>query len=250
MDKSVLNFELSEQVNNLIQNLESQIGSEINIKKINFPAKDMHATACGGFDNWTPFIGINIQLREKFDEHALTHELLHIKRFFEGAYILETPDRLNGRNDTDSQNRIKFVDDVTDQIEHIAIFPELISYGFDPNKLADEWKKNQIKDISLVSSKWGPVDHSWACIKVGVAEHLGSDKKLNEEYKACFQKVDPDSIKKGIEIAKSISKWGLKKEYNMKRLYKQMLELANIPKNVLLLKQLDFDLKKERLEAI
>lgn len=250
MDKNLLPFKLSKPVEELIDTLELQIGSEIILKELYFPTYDEKTSARGGFDNWAPFVGININMRQAFDEHTLAHELLHIKRFFEGAYILETPDRLSGRDDSDARKRMQFVDDVTNQIEHVAIFPELISYGFDPHKLANEWKRNQIKAWSFPPSQWGPVAHSWTCIKVGVAEHIGSDKALNEEYKACFRKIDPDAVMKGEKIAKCISRWGLKKQYNMKRLYKQMLKLADVPKNQLLLKQLDFKCKKERLEKI
>lgn len=233
----------------LIKLLEQKTGSEIIVKEMDFTANDAKANARGGFVSFKPFVDINRARREFFDEHSLAHELLHIKRFLEGAYFLEAVG-LGNRSKIDCNNLRAFASDVTNQIEHIAIFPDLIAYGFNPCELANEWKRDQIKDFSSKPAKWGPVDHSHACIKIGVGEFLGVDKNLHDEYKKCFAGVDMESVRKGEEIAKEIQKRNLNNLVSLKRLYKQVFKIAGIPKGDFVLKQLDLANNMEKIENI
>ncbi len=248
MDTSQLPFELSEPIRELINKIEQLAQTEIRLREGEFNRFDEPSSVQGGFDQWMPHVTVNRLRRSEFDEHGLAHELLHIKRFLGGAPILETPDALTGINSVDAENRKAFVDDVTNQIEHIAIFPELEKFGFDPHEEAEGWKARQIEDLRDPSGKqFGPVDRSWLAIKVGVGEFLGRSVEMKAAYREAIRQVVPAAIEQGDEIAGLIRRYGVAKPYNLRRLYEKMLRTAGVPKRSLLLKELSFSSKNETL---
>lgn len=248
MDTSQLPFEVSEPIRELIKQVEQLARTEIRLREGEFNRFDQPASAQGGFDHWMPHVTVNRLRRNEFDEHALAHELLHIKRFLGGAPILETPDALTGINSVDAENRKAFVDDVTNQIEHIAIFPELEKFGFDPHENVERWKAHQIESLRDPHGKqFGPVDRSWLAIKVGLGEFLGRSVEMKAAYREAIRQVAPAAIDEGDEIAGLIRRYGVAKPYNLRRLYEQMLRTAEVPRRALLLKELNFSSKNETL---
>jgi hypothetical protein len=255
MNAKLFNFYPRSEVLDLIKQLEERMNSEIDFRIGSFPEEDVKATAKGGFDNWSPFVMVNFDLKSKFNEEDLTHELLHIKRFLEGALILGTTDEFITERNNDQNNRISFVRDVTNQIEHTVIFCELEKYGFSPHSQADDWKIAQInKFTNVFTNKWGEVDHAWSCIKIGIGENIGKNRNIQKEYINCFAKIDPQTEKAGLKIGEILGIWIpkahnvdlFKREYDYRRLYQRILTTANVPRNSpLFLKKLNIDNKKE-----
>lgn len=255
MNINLFSFEPRAEIKNLIKTLEEKMNCEIDFRTGLFPTEDENASARGGFDNWSPFVMLNSNLSSRFDEESLLHKLLHIKRFFEGALILGTKDEFTSIRNSDQNNRISFVRDVTNQIEHTVIFSELEKYGFFPSTQADNWKISQInKYTNTPPNKWGPVDHAWACIKIGVGENIGKDKDIQKRYIDSFAKIDKKTENAGLEIGKILATWipkascldSSKKAYDYRRLYQRILTTANVPKkSPLFLKKLNFANKKE-----
>lgn len=248
MDTSRLPFRLSKLIRELIKEVEHLARTEVLLREGEFNRFDEPASVQGGFDKWVPYVTVNRLKKEEFDEHGLAHELLHIKRFLGGALILETPDALTGINTSDAEHRKAFVNDTTNQIEHIAIFPELEKLGFNPHTNVEEWKTRQIESIRDSTGKqFGPVDRSWFAIKVGVGEFLGRSATTNYAYREAIRKVVPEAIDQGDEVAGLIRRYGVSKPYNLRRLYEQMLRAAQVPQRALLLKELNFATRNETL---
>jgi len=194
---------------------------------------------------------VSADRRSEFDEHGLVHELLHIQRFLDGAFALETPETVAGIRGGDADVRKAFANDVTNQIEHVAIFPQLRKMSFDPDSLADDWKRRQIHSLaSDKAEKFGSLDKTWLSIKIGISGFLGKSTEIQDEYRSALSRVMPDAISAGDEIAQLILRLGVEKQYNLKRLYQVMLRTAGLPKRALLLKQFDFKTHTERREAI
>lgn len=251
MDLTPIPFAVSTPVRSLIAEIEQLAANEVLIRDGEFNRFDEPAAVMGGLERWVPHVTVNVQRREAFDEHGLAHELLHIRRFLLGAVSLETPDAVAGTQGVDSENRKAFANDVTNQIEHIAIFPQLVELGFEPHAHADEWKERQIAELSESTNRqFGPVDHSWAAVKLAVSEFLGRSLEVRARYAAAFDRFSPQARVKGAEIAKSIRWHGLLRSHNLLDVYREMLATAGVPKHALLMKQFDFKRKIETLKPI
>lgn len=260
MNTALLDFSLCPEIENLIKELENKMGCEINLREQPLPPEDENAPAKGGFEKWVPHVTINSNIRSEFNEGCLAHELLHIKRFFEGALALGTTDEFVMTKNDDQRNRISFTIDTTNQIEHCVIFPSLQKYGFDPNKRADSWKIRQIERFRKSPPiKWGSVDHAAACIKIGVGENIGEDSDIQKEYIDTFVKIDKDVATPGLKIGEMLSIWipkawhynQTKRQYDYRRLYQKILDRTGVPKqSPLFLKKLCFKTKTEEHIAV
>jgi hypothetical protein len=251
MDTSSLPFSIRTATRELIDEVERIAGMEIVLRESDFTKFDEAAAVSGGFDSWVPHVTVNRQRAGEFDEHGLFHELLHIKRFLEGAYILETPEFVAGVTGQDVAVRKAFANDVTNQIEHIAIFPLLTEAGFNPNAQYDAWKMSQIESFEATpDANYGSVEVAWLSIKAGISHILGESREVHDRYSAAIRKEVPDAFERGIEVAKLIRRYGVEKQYNLKRLYELMLRTAGVPKRALLLKKFDFKNRSETLETI
>lgn len=247
----LLPFPIKDSTKKLIDDIESSLGVEILLREQEFDRFDNMATASGGFDDWVPHVTVNSQRKSEFDEHSLFHELLHIRRFYNGAYILETPEFISGKTDENACILKAFANDVTNQIEHIAIYPEIVDAGFSPHVDYDNWKLRQIEAFTKTpNAKYGSVEVSWLSVKLGVAEFLGESKEIHAQYCAAIVQEVPDALPRGHEISKIIRRFGVIKQYNLKRLYELMLRASGVPKRALLLKQFNFMEKTDTLEPI
>lgn len=246
-----LPFSVSDSVANLISVIERTAGVEVVLREGEFDRFDEPASVQGGFDNWVPHVTVNRSRRTEFDEHGLAHELLHIKRFLEGAPSLETPEAVASVVGRDAEVRKAFVSDVTNQIEHVAIFPQLVEIGFNPHKQADGWKQRQIEALrGGFQNTPGPVDFAWLAVKIGTSGFLGCSNAVQQEYRSTIHAVAPHVLVMGDEIAGFITRYGLAKAYNLRRLYQQVLYTAGVPKHALLLKELNFRTHTESLEPV
>lgn len=251
MNGIALPFSIREPIRELVAEIEESLGEMILLREGNFDRFDEHASAQGGFDEWIPFIMINRRLRDQFDEHALAHELLHIRRLINGAFSLETPETVAGVCGNGSDNRKAFANDVSNQIEHVAIFPQLECLGFDPHVQAEQWKQRQIEQLAKAQKdKFGPVDISWLAIHVGVSVFLGKSTMVQRAYIDAISALSPESIERGKEVSALIRRLGIAKPYNLERLYRMMLRSTGVPKGALLLKKLNFRSKSETRDPI
>lgn len=251
MDTSSLPFSIRAETRRLIADVEKMAGTEIVLRESEFVKFDEAAAVSGGFDSWVPHVTVNRQRADSFDEHGLFHELLHIKRFLEGAYILETPEFVDGATGQDAAIRKAFANDVTNQIEHIAIFPSLERAGFNPNAQYDTWKMSQVEAFAAnPDAKYGPVEIAWLSIKAGISDILGESREVHDQYCAAIRKEVPGAFERGTEVARLIRRYGVEKPYNLRRLYEVMLRAAGVPKRGLLLKKSDFKERSDSLEPI
>lgn len=147
----LLSFPVSTAIRELAVEIERSLGDEIVLREGDFDRLDEPASAQGGFDEWIPHVTVNRRIRDQFDEHALAHELLHMRRFINGAFSLETPETVAGIQNNDAKMRKAFANDVTNQIEHVAIFPQHERFGFNPH--TQRINGNSDRLISLQSHK-------------------------------------------------------------------------------------------------
>ena len=253
MDVSAIPFCLSDGVRKLLEQVEQKADTVVILREREFSSFDDHACASGGFDEWTPVVSINKARREEFDEHSLAHELLHIKRFLQGVHSLETPEMVQGIDSNDARIRKAFANDLTNQIEHAAIFPQLVELGFDPHKQADEWKRSQIADIRLEEQHQHlptSVQYAWSGAKVGISPFLGASAELQREYRTALSSVAPGVLNVGDNVTAVIKRYGFSNPYSLRRLYIGMLRAVGVPKRAFLLKQMNFRLQRESLELI
>jgi hypothetical protein len=244
---SQLPFALSPAVALLLRDVEQLAGTEVELREAEFTRFDEPAAVQGGFDRWVPHVTINPQQRQNFDAHGLAHELLHIRRFLEGAPSLETPENVGGQKGRDAELRKAFASDVTNQIEHTAIFPRLEALGFDPRALGDQWIARQVREMPTAI---GEVDATWLAVKIGLAPFISRSEPIRISQRLAVERINSSLVQRGDEITALVNRYGVEKPYNLRRLYERLLRAAGVPKGALLLKELDFKRMRESREPI
>lgn len=241
MRRDLLTFRPSPGVETLLADIERETGTQVLLREGRFPDHDRRASARGGVDAWQPYVEINTQRKSAFDEHSLAHELLHIKRFcLDEVYRLETRSRVPGFPRRVDEELM--VDDVTNQIEHVAFFPELDKLGFDPHRLADDWHRGNL-EVGWTAMT-GDVVKSWTVLKVAFAEVLGRDRVLAEKVQDMYEASVQGSKMKGREVAKVLRPESLRDRKRQRRVYLSLLHAAGVPPRALLLQRFDFSNRK------
>lgn len=236
MDLEKLSFTIRPEVSELVNEVEQICGQPIELCEVKLGPSDEQASASGGFKDWRPYIGIN--KIDEFDEHALAHEILHIKRFAEGAYICRS---------TSAGPQQDFANDLTNQTEHSVIFGKLEELGFTPRTDANEWYERKITELSESdSSTWGPVQETWVAFKAAAAFLLCESDSLPREY---YELLDKKSRTAALLSDKILEHWdraNLLTNAGQITFYRHFMRIAKIPKGALFLVQFDVAGRRER----
>lgn len=236
MNLEKLHFKIYPEILKLVHKAEQICGQEIEIRTVTLKLSEENASASGGFDKWRPFIGIN--KFEEFDEHALAHEVLHIKRFAQGAYIC--------RSSSPEEPVRDFANDVTNQVEHSVIFCKLEEYGFKPRVAANQWYERKIEELNASDpTTWGPVQETWVAFKAAAAFVLCESNSLAQNY---YNLLATKSKKATLLSDKILSNWkcaNLITSTGQVTFYRHFIKASQIPRQALYLVRLDVIERKE-----